>query len=31
MAENTAAEEVDLDLEEAPEDEIVVLARKWKK
>ncbi len=31
MAENTAAEEVESDLEEVPEDEIVVLAQKWKK
>lgn len=31
MAENIAVEEVESDLEDAPEDEIVVLAQKWKK
>ena len=31
MAENTAADEIDTDVEDVPQDEIVVLAQKWKK
>ena len=31
MAENTTADEIDTDVEDVPQDEIVVLAQKWKK